>query len=86
MVKYSSHTFRWFPDSMWLLGYAPTHFDDNASVSQCRGRTAKEISVLILEQETKPLGCTHLEHANYLGREFQRAEFSLVSGQDYIQD
>lgn len=54
-----------------------------------RGKTAKEISVQILEIEL-PEGqspvCTHLEHANYLGREFQRAEFALMSGQDYIQD
>lgn len=30
--------------------------------------------------------CTHLEHANYLGREFQRAEMALQSGQAYVQD
>lgn len=30
--------------------------------------------------------CTHLEHALYLGRELQRAEFALVSGQEYVQD
>ena len=29
---------------------------------------------------------TRLEHANYLGREFQRAEAALISGQDYVQD
>jgi hypothetical protein len=50
-----------------------------------RGRTAKEISVEILEKESK-FTCTHLEHANYLGREFQRAEFALLTGKKYIQD
>ena len=54
-----------------------------------RGQTAKEISVSVLEQHTtdgRLPPCTHLEHANYLGREFQRAEFALLTGQDYIQD
>jgi hypothetical protein len=58
-------------------------------ISFYRGKTAKEISVQILEVEL-PEGhapvCTHLEHANYLGREFQRAEFALLLGQDYVQD
>lgn len=30
--------------------------------------------------------CTHLEHANYLGRELQRAEFALATGAAYVQD
>ena len=51
-----------------------------------RGQSAKEISVLILEQADAPPFCTRVEHANYLGREFQRAEFALVTGGDYIQD
>ena len=48
------------------------------------GRTAKEISVLILEHETGL--CSHIEHANYLGREFQKAEYALLTGTDYVQD
>ena len=48
------------------------------------GRTAKELSVMILEQENGL--CSHLEHANYLGREFQKAECALLSGAEYIQD
>jgi dihydropteroate synthase len=49
------------------------------------GRTAKELGIKIFEQ---PDGCpvTQLDHAAYLGREFQRAEFCLQQGEDYIQD
>ena len=48
------------------------------------GRTAKEISVEILERESGL--CSRLEHANYLGREFQKAEFALEHGTEYVQD
>lgn len=48
------------------------------------GRTAKEISVKILERERGL--CSRLEHGNYLGREFQKAEFALEYGTDYVQD
>jgi dihydropteroate synthase len=57
------------------------------------GRTAKELSVLILETHTgnqsennNPPLITMLVHANYLGREFQRAEQCLVDGTEYVQD
>lgn len=49
------------------------------------GRTAKELCVQIFEQ-TQPCLVTRLDHAAYLGREFVRAEFALVSNQEYIQD
>ncbi len=49
------------------------------------GRTAKELSVKILE-ETQPCPITMFDHAAYLGREFVRAEMALVSGQEYVQD
>eukprot|EP00271_Cylindrocystis_brebissonii_P020993 TRINITY_DN72_c0_g1_i1.p1 TRINITY_DN72_c0_g1~~TRINITY_DN72_c0_g1_i1.p1 ORF type:complete len:303 (+),score=19.40 TRINITY_DN72_c0_g1_i1:30-911(+) len=54
-----------------------------------RGLTAKELSVSIIEQ---PLGSSSslpislLSHANYLGREFQKAERALLDGVPYIQD
>ncbi len=48
------------------------------------GRTAKELCIKILEQDTCPL--TYLDHAAYLGREFVRAEIALVNGVDYVQD
>lgn len=47
-------------------------------------RTAKELSVMILEHETGL--CSRLEHANYLGREFQKAQVALLTGSEYIQD
>jgi dihydropteroate synthase len=49
------------------------------------GRTAKEICVQLFEA-TQPCVVTLLDHAAYLGREFQRAETALFSGQEYIQD
>lgn len=49
------------------------------------GRTAKELSVAIFEQ-TQPCPVTMLDHAAYLGREFVRAEYALLSGQEYVQD
>lgn len=54
-----------------------------------RGHTAKQIAVRVLEDEDAGnsfMPCTRLEHACYLGREFQRAELALISGQEYIQD
>lgn len=49
-----------------------------------RGRTAKSVSVSIIEHENPPV--SRLDHANYLGRELQRAEFCLISNTEYIQD
>jgi dihydropteroate synthase len=49
------------------------------------GRTAKELCVKILE-EAQPCLVGMLNHAAYLGREFVRAEISLCSGTEYIQD
>ncbi len=49
------------------------------------GRTAKELGVKIIE-ETKPCPITMFDHACYLGREFTRAEYALISGEEYIQD
>jgi len=49
------------------------------------GRTAKEICIQLFEQaENCPV--TRLDHAAYLGREFQRAEAALLSGSEYVQD
>jgi dihydropteroate synthase len=49
------------------------------------GRTAKELCVKIFEQ-TQFAPITMLDHAAYLGREFVRAEFALIHGQEYVQD
>ena len=50
------------------------------------GRTAKELSVRILEEEPGAGLVTMMVHANYLGREFQRAEACLASWEEYVQD
>ena len=53
------------------------------------GRTAKELCVKIFEQtQSAPITIpiTMLDHAAYLGREFVRAEFALIHGQEYVQD
>jgi len=49
------------------------------------GRTAKELCVKIFE-ETDPCPVTRLDHAAYLGREFERAIAALETGDDYLQD
>ncbi|MEW5856025.1 MAG: DUF4346 domain-containing protein [Cyanobacteriota bacterium] len=49
------------------------------------GRTAKELCVKVFEQTQSP-PITMLDHAAYLGREFVRAEFALIHGQEYVQD
>lgn len=48
-------------------------------------KTAKELAVKIVEQ-TQPCPLTMLDHAAYLGREFTRAEYALITGSEYIQD
>jgi hypothetical protein len=50
-----------------------------------RGRTAKELGMLLTEGEA-PSPISRLDHALYLGRELQKAEQCLASGEVYIQD
>ncbi len=71
------------PDSGEVLscrGGAP-----RACVTVYRGRSAKELGMALTEGEG-PLPLSRLDHALYLGREFQKAEACLQSGQDYVQD
>ena len=53
-----------------------------------RGRTAKEMQVRMVEGESKGRERVRLlDHAMYLGREFVRAEMSLLDPSfDYVQD
>jgi dihydropteroate synthase len=51
-----------------------------------KGRTAKEISVEVFESGKGKGKCSMMTHANYLGREFQRAEECLRTGKKYVQD
>jgi dihydropteroate synthase len=56
-----------------------------AVVAVYRGRSAKELGMALTEGEgPHPLSC--LDHALYLGRELQKAEQALESGDTYIQD
>ncbi len=50
-----------------------------------QGRTAKELCVEIFER-SQQMPISLLDHAAYLGRESQRAEWALISGEEYIQD
>ena len=56
-----------------------------AAASVYRSRTAKQMGIQLTEGEgPHPLSC--LDHALYLGRELQRAEQAMLSGEDYVQD
>lgn len=46
--------------------------------------TAKEMCVKLFESTSSPV--SQFCHAAYLGRELQRAEWALVSGNEYVQD
>ncbi len=49
------------------------------------GKTAKEIGIKLTESE-EPFPLSKLDHALYLGRELQKAEYCLINGKTYIQD
>lgn len=49
------------------------------------GRSAKELGIAITEA-SNPLPISSFDHALYLGREFQKAEYCLETNTDYIQD
>ena len=50
-----------------------------------RGKSAKQVGIQISEGHGPfPLSC--LDHAIYIGRELQRAEQCLITGEEYIQD
>ena len=57
----------------------------NQPSSVYRGKTAKQLGVQISEGNG-PFPISHLDHAIYIGRELQRAEQCLTTGQQYIQD
>jgi hypothetical protein len=54
-------------------------------LSVFRGRTAKELGSLLTEGNG-PWPISQLDHALYLGRELQKAEVCLNTGEAYIQD
>ena len=50
-----------------------------------RGQTAKQLGIQLTEGEG-PFPLSRLDHALYLGRELQKAEFCLINRKSYIQD
>jgi len=50
-----------------------------------RGASAKALGIALTEGEG-PYPLTRLDHALYLGRELQKAQWCLEQGLDYIQD
>ena len=50
-----------------------------------RGKSAKEVGIQISEGNG-PFPISRLDHAIYIGRELQRAEQCLRTGEQYIQD
>ncbi|AAP99169.1 MULTISPECIES: DUF4346 domain-containing protein [Prochlorococcus] len=66
----------------------PLKCNDNkerSPIKVFKGKSAKEIGIQITEGHVpKPL--TKLDHALYLGRELQKAEFCLTNGKPYVQD
>ncbi|MFM7652746.1 MAG: DUF4346 domain-containing protein [Cyanobacteriota bacterium] len=50
-----------------------------------RGRSAKELGMALTEGEG-PHPISRLDHALYLGRELQKAQWALEQGLAYIQD
>ena len=50
-----------------------------------KGKSAKEVGIQISEGHD-PFPISRLDHAIYIGRELQRAEQCLKTGEEYIQD
>ena len=62
-----------------------TNGDPRFPIRVYKGKTAKEIGIKITEMEG-PLPISKLDHALYLGRELQKAEYCLINEETYIQD
>ena len=50
-----------------------------------KGKTAKEVGIQLTEGK-EPFPISKLDHALYLGRELQKAEYCLINEKPYIQD
>ena len=50
-----------------------------------KGKTAKEMGIKLTEGDG-PFLISKLDHALYLGRELEKAEYCLINGKRYIQD
>ena len=54
-------------------------------INTFKGKTAKEVGIKLTEGK-EPFPISKLDHALYLGRELQKAEYCLINGKSYIQD
>ena len=71
------------PESGELIGCKAKREDEPSNIF--KGKSAKEVGIQISEGNG-PLPISRLDHAVYIGRELQRAEQCLKTGQQYIQD
>ena len=71
------------PESGEPIGCNTKRFNQPSNIF--RGKSAKEVGIQISECKP-PLPISRLDHAIYIGRELQRAEECLRTGEQYIQD
>ena len=71
------------PDSGELIGCKSKRSNQPNKIF--KGKSAKELGIQISEGHS-PFPISRLDHAIYIGRELQRAEQCLKTGEQYIQD
>ena len=71
------------PESGELIGCKTKRSNQPSNIY--RGKSAKEVGIQISEGHA-PFPVSRLDHAIYIGRELQRAEQCLRTGEKYIQD
>ena len=59
--------------------------EKRAPINIFKGKTAKEVGIQLTEGK-EPFPISKLDHALYLGRELQKAEYCLINEKPYIQD
>ena len=62
-----------------------TNGEKRAPINIFKGKTAKEVGIQLTEGK-EPFPISKLDHALYLGRELQKAEYCLINEKPYIQD
>jgi len=62
-----------------------TNGEKRTPINIFKGKTAKEVGIQLTEGK-EPFPISKLDHALYLGRELQKAEYCLINGKPYIQD
>ena len=71
------------PETGELIGCQAKRENEPSNIF--KGKSAKAVGIQISEGHV-PLPISRLDHAVYIGRELQRAEECLKTGQQYIQD